>query len=494
MPIRNGAQYLASLRDQRQVIYQGERVPDVTTAPGFRRAARAIARFYDFQSLPEMADVMTWVTPDGERVGTSFMEPRSREDLRRRVAAWAAWSDVTCGFMGRSPDYMNTCLSTLASEDVHLSSVNPELGVRARRAYDKARRNDECYTHTFIEAFGLRGDGPRKPTLQIRQTKEGVHLTGLRGLATIAPFANYNFSIETEPFIQEDGSLLRCSFTHPMAMPGLRWLCRDSFDTEPRPYDAPLSVRGDEMDCVAILEDCFVPWEDVVVFGAGERNVAQLSARVRNVFSAAKFHNMVRAISKGRLLFGIAHLLADSSKVNQFANVKERLGEMVHMLQTLQAFVMAAIEGASPNPDTGVWHPHFETTQVAGSWFAEFYPRMVDIVRNLAASRVFSSPGEQTMDVVGPVLEQHLRAQGAATPEGGIKDYVSLYRLAWDVIGSSWGVRQDMYERFSVGGSNLRRMRDYGIYDKREAIEAVARVLGSVKRGETEAPFPKRPA
>ena len=42
-----GAEYLASLRDGREVYIYGERVDDVTTHPAFRNAARSIARLYD---------------------------------------------------------------------------------------------------------------------------------------------------------------------------------------------------------------------------------------------------------------------------------------------------------------------------------------------------------------------------------------------------------------------------------------------------------------
>src|SRR5688572_4042733 len=42
-----GAEYLASLRDGREVYIYGERVEDVTTHPAFRNAARSVARIYD---------------------------------------------------------------------------------------------------------------------------------------------------------------------------------------------------------------------------------------------------------------------------------------------------------------------------------------------------------------------------------------------------------------------------------------------------------------
>jgi 4-hydroxyphenylacetate 3-monooxygenase len=42
-----GAEYLESLRDDREVWIYGERVKDVTTHPAFRNTVRMIARLYD---------------------------------------------------------------------------------------------------------------------------------------------------------------------------------------------------------------------------------------------------------------------------------------------------------------------------------------------------------------------------------------------------------------------------------------------------------------
>ena len=50
MPARTGQQYLEGLRAQdREVWLDGERVRDVTTHPGLRGGAQAIAALYDMQ-------------------------------------------------------------------------------------------------------------------------------------------------------------------------------------------------------------------------------------------------------------------------------------------------------------------------------------------------------------------------------------------------------------------------------------------------------------
>ena len=45
--IRTGKEYLAGLRDDREIWTKGKRVKDVTKHPAFRNSVQSIARLYD---------------------------------------------------------------------------------------------------------------------------------------------------------------------------------------------------------------------------------------------------------------------------------------------------------------------------------------------------------------------------------------------------------------------------------------------------------------
>ena len=119
MSARTGKQYLAGLREQeREVWLEGERVKDPTTHPGLKGGSRAIAALYDMQNDPELRDEMTYVSPTtGDRVGLSFIVPRTREDLENRRVMMLKWARTTCGMMGRSPDFMNVTYAAWAGAD-----------------------------------------------------------------------------------------------------------------------------------------------------------------------------------------------------------------------------------------------------------------------------------------------------------------------------------------------------------------------------------------
>jgi 4-hydroxyphenylacetate 3-monooxygenase len=92
--IRNGKQYLEGLRDDRDVWIHGEKVDDVTSHPAMSRGAQTLAGFMDKQFDKELQDTITY-EDNGKRYATSYMIPKSREDIEKRGKSfyeWATWS------------------------------------------------------------------------------------------------------------------------------------------------------------------------------------------------------------------------------------------------------------------------------------------------------------------------------------------------------------------------------------------------------------------
>ena len=152
MGARTGRQYIKGLQDQqREVWLGGERVKDVTTHPGLANGVRAIASLYDMQHDPALRDDMTYVSPaSGERVGLSFIVPRTREELERRRVMMSHWARATCGMMGRSPDFMNVTFAAWSAAERYFAQGRPEFGENVRRYYEYLREHDLTLTHALI--------------------------------------------------------------------------------------------------------------------------------------------------------------------------------------------------------------------------------------------------------------------------------------------------------------------------------------------------------
>jgi 4-hydroxyphenylacetate 3-monooxygenase len=480
--MRDGAAYLAGLRDQRRIWHNGALVDDVTTAPGFANAANTIAAYYDFQCDPAVRDVISYVDEDGERSHLSFKVPRSKQDLRNRGAAFAAWAEHTGGQLGRAPDYMNAAMVGVAAAKHHWGQKDPVLGEHAVGILDRYRRNDVCLTHTFITPQIDRKTplGQQEPFLNagvVKRTSDGVIVRGARILGTLAPFADENVSFVL-PIVKGDDELkYALGFTIPVDAPGLHWVCRDSFDPNRSTHDYPISSRFEEIDTVAVFDDVEVPWE--YVFDYGDEQIHNFALPAMRFQESLGHHVITKNVAKTRFLLGLAHLIAENAQTNSFINVQIRLGEIVTMLQTLESIAIAAVEGAVESPDNGVWYCNANAITAGLRLFPEYYVQIIDHIKQIGGSNFMAAPSEANMEalteVLGPSVERYFTG-AADMKEDGI-DKVPLFRLAWDVVGTSFAGRQELYERFFFGDQQVSKSQSYIRYDKTEAIEMVRRLL-----------------
>ncbi len=129
MPARNGIQYVERLKERPPSLYlRGERVKDPTTHPGLSGGVQTVARLYDLQHDAESRDEMTFTSPtSGDPVGLSFITPRSAEDLDARRRMMRRWAQVSCGMMGRTPDFLNVSLMAMAAAGDYFGEDRPEF-------------------------------------------------------------------------------------------------------------------------------------------------------------------------------------------------------------------------------------------------------------------------------------------------------------------------------------------------------------------------------
>ncbi len=480
MPARTGRQYLAGLREQeREVWLGGERVRDVTTHPGLKGGAQAIASLYDMQLDPKLRDEMTYVSPTtGDRVGLSFLIPRSREDLEKRRVMMLNWARTTCGMMGRSPDFMNVTYAAWAGAEAFFAQGRPEYGENMRRYYEYIRENDLTLTHSLINlqrsrtvsgVFNLQ----EGTALQVvRETDAGIVVRGARILATLGPLADeigvYSPRMGRHT---ESHSPFALSFAIPCGTPGLKFLCRDSFDLGRSHFDHPLASRFEEMDCIVFFDDVMVPWERVFLLGDVDRLNATATATHSSAHSAHQ--GAAKNLAKCEFVLGVALLMTQAIGNAHLPNVEERIGELMLTTQLTRACMRAA-EADAKLDEWGVMCPDPLMVESPRNLFMTAYPRMIEILQLLGSSSFLLTPSEA--DFKGPLaadIEQYL-----ATDNTPAKDRVKLFRLAWDLAGSAFGSRQVLYERFFASDPLTRARAIATIYPKKEVMDRVLDFLG----------------
>ena len=193
--VRTGSQYLEGLKDDREVWLQGERVKDITLHPGLCRSAKTLASFMDKQSDPEYQDVVTY-EENGKRIATSFLVPKSKEDVVKRGEAFYEWAKWSNGMFGRTPDYKNASITAFYAGIELLQEINPEYAENMRNYYHYAATNDTVLTHTLLNPTVSHEQskmGISNEDVALKAVKEndaGIFVTGARLLATLGPQAD----------------------------------------------------------------------------------------------------------------------------------------------------------------------------------------------------------------------------------------------------------------------------------------------------------------
>ena len=278
MPARTGDEYMAGLRANPPELYlQGERVTDPTTHPGLCNGVQTLARLYDMQHDPDLRDAMTYVSPStGDRVGLSFITPRSREDLERRNAMMTHWARLSCGMMGRTPDFLNVSFMAMAAAGEYFGRNRAAFGDNVQAYYAYIRENDLVLTHTLINLQRSRQPSPSglEDTTDValsvvKETDAGIVVSGARGAGDPANRRRdrrLSAALASPAGRCSGADVLRIRPALPYA-PGLKFLCRESFDLQRARFDHPLGSRFEEMDAIAFFDNVLVPWERVFLLG-----------------------------------------------------------------------------------------------------------------------------------------------------------------------------------------------------------------------------------
>ena len=267
MAVKTGKQYIDSLRDGRRLFIDGKVVSDVTLYPPLQGVIGTIAGLYDDQHDPALRDILTYASPiSGERVSTTYLEARTREEFTALAACFHLRAKRTFGLMGRLTDFMSAFLVDVGVAMRALGKT--EAARRAEGMVALCRENDFQVTHALIDPQSDRStlDAPSEAVQVVERTAEGVIVSGCRMLSTLAPVANecYVGPYYPRKAGEENFAL---AFVIPMNAPGLSILARESFHHGQGRFDRPLSSRFDEGDAILMFDRVLVPHERMIVDG-----------------------------------------------------------------------------------------------------------------------------------------------------------------------------------------------------------------------------------
>ena len=479
MPARTGAEYLAGLkRQEREIWMDGRRVDDVTEFPGLANGARSIAQLYNMQHDGSAACPMTYSSPTtGDPVGLSFLVPKTKDDLVRRREMMSQWAHASYGMMGRTPDFLNATIMSMAAAGDFFGEHRPEFKKNVIDYYEYARDNDLCMTHTLVNL--QRNRAPSATSMNystdvalhvVKETDAGLVIRGPRVLATLGPLSDEIMVYPTRSSLlarDEDAHKYAFAFAVPCGIDGLKFICRESFDLSRSHFDHPLGSRFEEMDAIVFFDDVLVPWERVFMYG--DRHKCNNMSNETGQYVHTGHQVVTKNVAKCEFITGIASLMVKTLGNGEILQVQGLLAELVENLEITRALLTQSEVNAKID-DWGVMLPDRVPLNVARNLFIKMYPRMAEIIQLLGSSSLMALPSEG--DFGGPmaeVLDTYLDTDTATAQER-----VRLFRLAWDAACSSFAGRQVLYERYFQGDWMRNAALLLGIYN-REPLEQQVR-------------------
>jgi 4-hydroxyphenylacetate 3-monooxygenase len=446
----NGAEYMQSLRDGREVYIDGERVADVTTHPAFRNAVRSIARLYDALHDPASRGVLTCPTDTGSGGYTHkfFRVQRSRDELVAARDAIAAWSRLSYGWMGRTPDYKAAYTNTLGANAAYYGPFADNAKAWYKRAQEAVPFMNHAIVNPPVDRH-LPAEATKDVFVSVQKEVDGgIIVSGAKVVATSAAFTHYNFMGQSSKTATEDLDM-SLMFMVPIDAPGLKLICRTSYERAARsPFDYPLSSRFDENDAIFVLDNVFIPWEDVFIYRDPQR---VLSFYPRSGFTQGfQFQGCTRFAVKLDFITGLLAKALRCTGGDKARGNQVLLGEVVAWRNLFWSLSNAMANNPEPwNGDAVL--PELKAGQAYRVFAPDAYPRIKEIVERTVTSGLIylpSSVADFASPAVRPYLERYVRGSHGI----GFEERIKIMKLLWDAVGTEFGGRHELYERNYAGG------------------------------------------
>ncbi|TCT17540.1 4-hydroxyphenylacetate 3-monooxygenase [Melghiribacillus thermohalophilus] len=471
-----GEEYIRRInRLNPNVWFEGKRIQgELSSHRAFKGVMKSQAKLYDMQHKKSLRDKMTFRSPiTGDRVGMSYLIPETKEDLMKRRNMIQEWAGTTAGMMGRSPDYMNTVLTALASSAEQLKGEKNCFPTHLQSFYEMAREKDLCFTHTFINPqvnrsqFYLGAEEEVIAARVVEQNEEGLVIKGARLLATQGGMTDELLVFSAAGCLDPDQAF---AFSIPSHTPGLTFMCRESFAYKDSSFDYPLSSRFEEMDTVVVFDHVLVPWERVFFYNNVE--IANSFFKTSAFLPMALHQVVCRQTVKTEFILGVAQMMVDTIQIGEYQHVQEKISEIIVALEMMKSFLSRS-EMEAEKDQWGVMRPALYPLLAAINTFPRQYPRFSEILQQLGASGLMLIPSEKDFESkMKKNLDQYL--QGATRDA---RERVKLFRLAWDMCMSSFGSRQTLYEQFFFGDPVRLASVLYNTYERDEYVKRVEKFL-----------------
>jgi 4-hydroxyphenylacetate 3-monooxygenase len=266
------------------------------------------------------------------------------------------------------------------------------------------------------------------------------------------------------------------AFAIPNNTPGLKFICRESFDYGRNEFDHPLGSRFEEGDAIVSFENVLVPWDRIFILE--NSSICNRAYRETNAVVHMAHQVVAKDIAKTEFVLGVALSIMDAIGIDGFQHVQDKGTEIMLTLEIMKSHLYRA-EHQAKLDRWGMMTPDYAALDAARNWYPRIYPRLAEIIRILGASGLMGIPTQADFEneEIGALLNRAVQGKNL---EG--YERVQLFRLAWDLTMSAFGSRQTHYEYYFFGDPVRMGMAYFNNYDKEPFKQMVQEFLKRTKK------------
>jgi 4-hydroxybutyryl-CoA dehydratase/vinylacetyl-CoA-Delta-isomerase len=484
MTIKNGAEYIESLRGRSLKIYLfGELVKEPVDHPMIRPSINAVAETYDLAAEnPELAAPHSSLT--GLQVNRFLHIVESPQDLvnQNRMQRKLGQLTGTCFQRCVGMDALNSLYSTTYEID---QKHGTEYHKRLVEFVKMLQRENLMVGGAMTDVKGDRGLSPSQqedPDMfvhVIKRDSKGVYITGAKAHQTGCINSHWIIAMPTMRLKSEDKDYAIVGAI-PVDAPGITYIYgRQSSDTrsmEEGDMDAGNAMYSGQ-EAMIIFKDVFIP--NHLIFMDGEYEFASMLVER---FTCYHRRSYVCKTGLGDILIGASAAIADYNGVANASHIKDKLVEMTHLNETIFAAGIASSYQAHKTP-AGNWQNDDMLANVCKHNVTRFPYEIGRLAQDIAGGLMVTMPSEKEFrsPETGPLLEKYLKGRKGVSTENRMRilRLVENMTLGRNAVGY---LTESMHGAGSPQAQRIQIARQMQLETKKK----FAKRLAQIKEGEAE--------
>lgn len=423
MPIRNGAEYIQSLRGRSlRVFLFGELVEEPVDHPMIRPSINAVAETYDIAERDiEIASAQSSIS--GIRVNRFLHITENTMDLvnQNRMQRKLGQLTATCFQRCVGMDALNSLYSTTFEIDAKYKTNYH------KRLIEFIKMVQEENLMIGGAMTDVKGDRSLSPSQQedpdmfvhvVKRDSNGIYVSGAKAHQTGCINSHWIIVMPTMRLRQEDKEYAIVGAI-PTNANGITYIYgRQSCDTRSMEGDLDAgNAKFSGQEAMIILDNVFIPNE--LIFMQGE---VEFASMLVERFTCYHRRSYVCKTGLGDVLIGASAAIADYNGVANASHIKDKLVEMTHLNETIFSAGIASSYQAHKTA-SGNYQNDDMLANVCKHNVTRFPYEIARLAQDIAGGLMVTMPSEKDFrsPETGPILEKYLKGKKGISTENRVR-------------------------------------------------------------------------